>query len=110
MAEHVAPRARVDIGLSGGLVGGDHCITNRGGDLADLSKERAAPRRYGALHGARIPQGVPFVIERSGDASFVAAVSEVAPPGVQGVGAPCDLRNHLLERLRAVIAPLIPRR
>src|SRR6266496_5640842 len=65
MTEHVAPRAGVDVGLSGGLVGGDHRITNCGGDLADLPKERAAPRRDGALHGARIPQGVPFVLERS---------------------------------------------
>jgi hypothetical protein len=110
MAQRVAARARVDVGLPCGLVRGNDGVANRVGHLPDFAEVHAASGRDRALHRARVPERVPFAIERAGDAPFVTRVAEVAPPGVEDVGAARDLPDRLFERPGGVVAPLIGRR
>ena len=94
--QHFAPRARINVGLAGRLVDRGHLVADRLSGLAKIAEGPPAALRHRTLHRALVPQREPPMIEGAHDAPFVAEPNEAAPPIVERIGAPRQLRDRLL--------------
>src|SRR2546427_8850737 len=109
-APRVAAGARIDTFLPRPLVERQQLIADVERHPAHLAVPRTAGGRHGTLHGARIEQRKPLVIESGAHLALVTGRTEASPVVVEVLRRLSDLRHPLIEGFLRHGAPLVGRR
>src|SRR5262245_15212151 len=77
--QHLAPRARVNVGAPRGFLGGEHLVAHIARGRLQVLERAAAARRDSAFHGAGFEDCEPVPRKASSDVAPVTAPDKLRP-------------------------------